>query len=171
MNLFNTHRINSDFKINKIYNYNDKSLYKSRNNIANTNFDSIFPLNHTSRNIRKNNNLLSIKNNSMKSMNIIQNTKLELSPFLSEREKLTIYYETIFTNKRSENKIISLRDNKLKEELFCKYHIKNKSNGFVDNKSFKMNKSECSINIIKPYFKSIDKANNILNINKEIKNR
>ena len=171
MNLFNSHRINSDFKINKIYNYNDKSLYKSRNNIANTNFDTIFPLNHTSRNIRKNNNLLSIKNNSMKSMNIIQNTKLELSPFLSEREKLTIYYETIFKNKRSENKIISLRDKKLKKELFCKYHIKNKSYGFVDNKSFKMNKSECSINIIKPYFKSIDKANNILNINKEIKNR
>ena len=172
MNLFNSHRINSDFKINKIYNYNDKSLHNSRNNVTNTtNFNKIFSLNHTSRNIKKNNNLLPIRNNSMKSMKIIQNSKLELSPFLSEREKLTSYYETIFTNKKTENKINSLKDKNLKKELFYKYHIKNKSYNFIPTNYLKMNKSECSINIIKPYFNSISKANNILNINKEIKNR
>ena len=169
MNLFNSfNRNNSDFKINKIYNYNDKSLHNSRNNMTNTNFNNIFPLNYTSRNNKKNNILLPFRNNSMKSMNIIQNSKLEFSPFLSEREKLTIYYETILTKKNNEN---SLKDKKLKRELFGKYHIKNKSYNFINNKYLKMNKSECSINIIKPYFKSITKANNILNLNKEIKNR
>ena len=86
MNLFNSfNRNNSDFKINKIYNYNDKSLHNSRNNMTNINFNKIFPLNYISRNNKKNNNLLQFRNNSMKSMNIIQNTNLELSPFLSEK--------------------------------------------------------------------------------------
>ena len=72
MNLFNSfNRNNSDFKINKIYNYNDKSLHNSRNNMTNINFNKIFPLNYTSRNNKKNNILLPFRNNNMKSMNII----------------------------------------------------------------------------------------------------
>ena len=100
----------------------------------------------------------------LKNRKIIKKQIVSLSPNFNDRDKLTLFYKTTLENKK-ENKKYEINKTE-KYDLFQKYKIDKKI-----IKRFHLPKIEdkdLTYNIREKFFKSLDKANKIIQRNKQI---